>query len=151
MQLGRYLTPKFCLVLKKYGSRHNGFCLEWIYWYILILCQNYRNQSRNFLLQFFKACFFRKRIRLYVYDYEMKVINQNCCYAKACNEFVGAHFRVIVPRQHSYNRKNVTAMASRWQHCVRFDRPEIWTADLPIQRLTRCCSTNWHVFLKAIS
>ena len=33
-------------------------------------------------------------------------------------------------------------MASRWQHCVRFDRAEIWTPDLPLQRRTRYRSTN---------
>ena len=27
--------------------------------------------------------------------------------------------------------------ASRWEHCVRFDRPEIWISDLPLQRRTR--------------
>ena len=23
-------------------------------------------------------------------------------------------------------------MANRWQHCVQFDRAEIWTSDIPI-------------------
>ena len=33
---------------------------------------------------------------------------------------------------------NVAALASRWQHCVQFDRPEIWTSVLPLrQRQTR--------------
>ena len=30
----------------------------------------------------------------------------------------------------------------RWQHCARFDRPEIRTLDLPLQRRTRYRSTN---------
>ena len=37
-------------------------------------------------------------------------------------------------------------MASHWQHCVRFDRPEIWTSDLPLQGQTRYRSTNWPVY-----
>ena len=38
--------------------------------------------------------------------------------------------------QHSYFRKNVAAVASCWQLYVRFDRPEIWTSDLPLQGRT---------------
>ena len=48
-------------------------------------------------------------------------------------------------RAHSSFRIIVAAVASRWQHCVRFDRPEIWTPDLPLQRLKRYRSTNWSV------
>ena len=57
----------------------------------------------------------------------------------------GAHIHVIVLRQHSSLRRNVAAMASRWQHCVQFDRSEIWTSDLQLQRRTCYCSTNWPV------
>ena len=57
----------------------------------------------------------------------------------------GAHLRVIGPGQHSSFWRNVAAVASRWQHCVRFDRPEIWTSDLPLQRRTRYRSTSWPV------
>ena len=65
-------------------------------------------------------------------------------YIKACNKF-GVHLRVIVPGQHSSFR-NVTAVASRLQHCVWFDRPEIWTLDLPLQgrtsyRFINCATT----------
>ena len=35
-----------------------------------------------------------------------------------------AHHRVIAPGQYSSFR-NVVEVASRWQHCVRFDRPKI--------------------------
>ena len=59
--------------------------------------------------------------------------------AEACNEFAGPIIRVIAPGQHSSIWWNVE---SRWQHCVRFDRPEIWTSDLPFQRRTRYRSTN---------
>ena len=38
--------------------------------------------------------------------------------------------------QLSYFRKNVAAVASCWQLYVRFDRPEIWTSDLPLQGRT---------------
>ena len=47
-------------------------------------------------------------------------------------------------RQTSF-RRNVAPVASRWQHCVQFDRPEIWTSGLPLQRRTRYRSTNWTV------
>ena len=36
-------------------------------------------------------------------------------------------------------------MASRWQHCFRFDQPEISTSNIPLQRRTRYPSTNWPV------
>ena len=32
--------------------------------------------------------------------------------------------------------------ASRWQHCVRFDRQEIRISDLPLQRQTRYARPN---------
>ena len=35
-----------------------------------------------------------------------------------------ADLRVIAPGQHSLFQTNIAAVASRWQHCVRFDRPE---------------------------
>ena len=54
----------------------------------------------------------------------------------------GAHLLVIAPGQHSSFWRNVAAVANRWQHCVRFDRPEIWTSDLPLQRRTRYRSTS---------
>ena len=54
-----------------------------------------------------------------------------------------AHFHVIAPGQHNSFRRNVTVVASRWQHSVRFDRPEIWTSDLLIQGRTRYRSTNF--------
>ena len=52
-------------------------------------------------------------------------------------------FYVFAPEQHSFFRRHAGAVASRWQHCVSFDRPEIWTSDLPLQRRTRYQSTNW--------
>ena len=36
-------------------------------------------------------------------------------------------------------------MASRWQHCVRFDRPEIWTSDPPLLKWTRTASPDLSV------
>ena len=44
--------------------------------------------------------------------------------------------------EHNSFGRNVATMVSRWQRCVRFDRPEIWTSDLPLQRRTRYRSTN---------
>ena len=55
--------------------------------------------------------------------------------------------RVIAPGQHSFFRRNVAAMTSRWQHRVRFDRFEIWTLELPLQKRTRYRSTNWPVIV----
>ena len=40
------------------------------------------------------------------------------------DQLAGRPSRVIAPRQCSSFRRNVAAVASRWQHCVRFDRPE---------------------------
>ena len=54
----------------------------------------------------------------------------------------GAHLHVIAPWQNSFFRRNVAAVASRWQHCARFGRPEIWTSNLPLQRRMRYRSTN---------
>ena len=47
--------------------------------------------------------------------------------------------------------KKCRSGGSRWQHCVRFDRPEIWTSDLPLQRRTRYRSTNWPVWCKILT
>ena len=44
--------------------------------------------------------------------------------------------------QQSSFRRNIAAVASRWLHCVRFDRPEISTSDLPLQSHTCYRSTN---------
>ena len=45
--------------------------------------------------------------------------------------------------------RNVAAVGDRWQHCVRFDRSEIWTLDHSLQRRTRYRSTkkwNWNLW-----
>ena len=48
--------------------------------------------------------------------------------------------------QQSSFQRNIAAVASRWLHCVRFDRPEISTSDLPLQSHTCYRSTNlWPV------
>ena len=39
--------------------------------------------------------------------------------------------------QYSFFRRMIAAVASRWQHCVRFSRPEIWTSDFQLQKRTR--------------
>ena len=51
----------------------------------------------------------------------------------------------LAPGQHSSFWTIVTMVANRWQHCVWFDRPEIWISDLPLQKRTRYRSTNWLV------
>ena len=52
-------------------------------------------------------------------------------YAEVCNEFCGAHLRVISPAVIT-SLNYVAAVVNRWQHCVQFDRPEIWTSNLPL-------------------
>ena len=71
-------------------------------------------------------------------------------YAQACNEFAGAHFRVLGSGQHSFFWRNVAAMASRWQNCVRFNQLEIWASYLPLQRRSYL-STNWLVWFRRLS
>ena len=66
-------------------------------------------------------------------------------YARACNGFVRPiSVCVIVPVQHSCLRK-IAAVASRWQHCVQFDRSENKVSELTLQKRIRYRSTNWHV------
>ena len=44
-------------------------------------------------------------------------------------------FRVIALGQHISFWRNVAAVAMRrWQYCIWFDRLEVWTSDLPLQR-----------------
>ena len=62
-------------------------------------------------------------------------------YAKRVTSW-GAHLLVIAPAQHSSFQRNVATMAHRWQLCVRFDWPEIWTLNVPLQRRKHCRSTN---------
>ena len=51
--------------------------------------------------------------------------------AEACNEFAGPDSGSLRPGNTAPNfRRNVAAVASRWQRCVWFDRPETWTSDL---------------------
>ena len=78
-------------------------------------------------------------------------------YAEACNEFVGHISASLRPGNTAPFEENVPAVAGRWQHCVRFDRPEIWTSDLPLQRRThritarptgRCALCKEGFFLK---
>ena len=56
-----------------------------------------------------------------------------------------SHLLVISPRQHCPFQRNVAAVVSRWQSCVPFDRAEIWTSNLSLQRRMRYRSTNWSV------
>ena len=44
--------------------------------------------------------------------------------------------------QLSSYRRNAAAVASRWQHCVRFNRSKISTSDLPLRRRTCYRSTK---------
>ena len=43
---------------------------------------------------------------------------------------------------HQYTTSKILKKTKRMQYCVWFNQPEIWTSDLPLQRLTRYSSTN---------
>ena len=50
-------------------------------------------------------------------------------YAEASNQWRGPYPR-LSPWA-TQPRRNVAAVASRWQHCIRFDRPGLQTLNLP--------------------
>ena len=52
-----------------------------------------------------------------------------------------AHLCIFAPGQHSSFRRNFAAVAGSWQHCVRFELPEIWTSCSRDE--TRYRLTNW--------
>ena len=54
-----------------------------------------------------------------------------CTTPKSVTSLRGPSPRLCACGQQSHLRRNVTAVASRWQHCVRLDRPDIWSPDLP--------------------
>ena len=67
-------------------------------------------------------------------------------FAEACNEFAK-------PTSASLRHGNTASfeeMLQQWLHCAQFDRPEIWTSDLPLQRRARYRSTNWLVWIDYI-
>ena len=76
--------------------------------------------------------------------------NQIFCYTryitpKGVASLQGPSPRHCASGQHSFFKRNVAAVASCWQHYVRFDRSEIWTSDLSLQRRMRHRSINWSV------
>ena len=84
-------------------------------------------------MAFLLACQIKSKLNLSLYSLYC---------AEACNELSGAHFLTIAPGQHSSFPKYVAAVVSRWQHCVQFDRPGIWTSDLSLERRTCYRSIN---------
>ena len=53
------------------------------------------------------------------------------------------HLRVIAPGYNTVSLcRNIAQVASRWQLCVQFDWPEIWTTDLPLQRRRTLCRST---------
>ena len=64
-------------------------------------------------------------------------------YVEACNEFPGTS-PVIAAASNAASFEEV--VASHSLHCVQFDRHEIWTWSLQLQKHTRYRSTNWPVF-----
>ena len=69
--------------------------------------------------------------------YQKSNLSLYSLYYEVCNEFTGPHFPVVASGQHSFFRKSVTAVASCWQHCDRFDQPEIGISSLPCQSCKR--------------
>ena len=51
-------------------------------------------------------------------------------YTEACNKFTGPIYASLHPGDTAFS-KNVAAVVSLWQHCIRFDRPKIWTLTIP--------------------
>ena len=70
-------------------------------------------------------------------------IEYSLYYAEACSELEGSSPRHCACGQQSSFGRNDAAVASRWQHCVRFDWFEISTSNLPLKRKTRYHSTKW--------
>ena len=82
----------------------------------------------------------------------MKIANQifhyTCCFTpKHVTSLRNLSPRHCACGQHSSFRRNVAAVASRRQHCVRFNRPENWTSNLMLQRQTRYCSKSTKQFM----
>ena len=44
-----------------------------------------------------------------------------CVLRRSMQRVCGAHLRVIAPLQHSFFRRNVAMVVTRWQDCVRLD------------------------------
>ena len=62
----------------------------------------------------FELLWSQKRIKSQIFYYI------HCTMPKRVASWRG-HFRIIAPWQHSFFRRNVVPVASRWQHCVRFE------------------------------
>ena len=48
-----------------------------------------------------------------------------CFITRSVERVCGAYLRVTAPGRLSSFQRNIAAVASRWEHCVRFDRPGI--------------------------
>ena len=73
-------------------------------------------QSKTLFLWLWLQCFVGASNQIFHYT---------CCITPKRVTSLQAHLRVIAPGQHSSLRRNVASVASRWQHCVQFDGPEI--------------------------
>ena len=79
----------------------------------------------------------------------IKSFLSTCCITpKRVTSWRGPSLPHCTCEQLGFFRRNAAAVASRWQHCVQFDRPEVWNSDLPLQKRTRYRSTNWPVLVK---
>ena len=102
-----------------------GWCL-WSVVVYLILELDYRSQYIAAVKYLEPKC--RIIYQIFVYA--------RCITPKRVTSLRG-RFHVTAPGQHSFFRRIVATVGSRWQKRVWFDRPEIWTRDLPLQRGTR--------------
>ena len=89
---------------------------------------NLRNKSKLFqcsslFVLAFVSSLLHKVYGLIIFKSNLLVYSLYC--AEACNELAGPISASLAPGHHCSFRRNVAAVASRWQHCIRFDLPEI--------------------------
>ena len=82
---------------------------------------------------------------LYEIEFKSNLHHTRCITPKRVTSLREPISRVIAPGQRSFFPRNVAAVASHWQHCIRFNRPEIWISDHPLQKQPRYRLTNWPI------
>ena len=75
-------------------------------------------QNCRFLIPDLNTMFNQKQIRI-------KSFIILAVLRRSVQQVDGAHLPVIAPRQHSFFRRNVTAVPSHWQYCVDLTGPRL--------------------------
>ena len=107
------------------NQRHFFLCGSFV---LGIYPTNLRNKSKLFQCSSLFVLAFVSSLLHKVYGliiFKSNLLVYSLYYAEACNELAGPISAPLAPGHHCSFRRNVTAVASRWQHCVRFDPPEI--------------------------